>query len=150
MAQNIEIIILSIIASIGFAIVFQIEKKELVFAGIGGGVTRIFYLIFMALVPYRILYAALAAMVAALYAEIMSGLKHTPATYYLYPSIIPLIPGDLFYYMCAGIITSDMDMFRKYALECTLALVGLSVGFVVCSCISHYMRIRKLAHSVTS
>ena len=145
MIQNIEIVMLSILASVGFAIVFKIEKRDLVFAGIGGGLTRIFYLIFMAICPYRILYAALAAFVAALYAEIISAFKHTPATYYMYPSIIPLIPGDLFYYMCVGLITQDILMFSSYAKECILALVGLGIGFVVCSTFSHYMRIRKLA-----
>lgn len=147
MAQNLEIIVLSVLASMGFAIVFHIDKKDLWLAGLGGGITRIFYLIFIAFVPYRILYAALAAFVAAIYAEVVSGFKHTPATYYLYPSIIPLIPGDLFYYMCVGIIMRDVDMFENYAAECGLALVGLGVGFVVCSCFSHYMRIRKLTGS---
>lgn len=144
MAQNIEIVILSIFASVGFSIVFQIEKKDLVWAGVGGGLTRICYLIFTAFIPYRIVYAALAALVAALYAEVMSGNKHTPASYYLYPSIIPLIPGDLFYYMCAGLIIRDNEMFSKNATECILALVGLGVGFVVCSSFSHFVRIRKL------
>ena len=145
MAHHIELVILSVLASCGFAICFQIEKKDLIFAGIGGGLTRIFYLIFMAFIPYRIVYVALAAFVAALYAEVMSGSKHTPATYYLYPTIIPLIPGDLFYYMCVGLIGGDAEMFRGNATECCLALVGLGIGFVVCSCFSHYMRIKKLA-----
>ena len=144
MTQYIEIVGLSILASVGFAIVFQIEKKDLIFAGLGGGITRIAYLFFMSLTPYRIVYAALAAFVAALYAEGLSGYKHTPATYFLYPSIIPLIPGDLFYYMCVGLVSGDNEMFTAYALECTLALVGLGVGFVVCSSFSNYMRIRTL------
>lgn len=147
MVANIELVILSILASIGFAIVFQIEKKDLLLAGIGGGVTRIFYLIFMAFIPSRIVYVALAALIAALYSEIVSGIKHVPATYFMCPTMIPLIPGDLFYYMCAGIVTKNVDMFRSNAIECMLALVGLSVGFVVCSVVSNLLRIRKLAYS---
>lgn len=147
MVANIELVILSILASIGFATVFQIEKKDLLLAGIGGGVTRIFYLIFMAFIPSRIVYVALAALIAALYSEIVSGIKHVPATYFMCPTMIPLIPGDLFYYMCAGIVTKNVDMFRSNAIECMLALVGLSVGFVVCSVVSNLLRIRKLAYS---
>ena len=147
MVSNIELVILSILASIGFAIVFQIEKKDLLLAGIGGGITRIFYLIFMAFIPSRIVYVALAALVAAMYSEIISGIKHVPATYFMCPTMIPLIPGDLFYYMCAGIVTRNIDMFKSNAIECMLALVGLSVGFVVCSVVSNLMRIRKLAYT---
>lgn len=145
MIGNIELVVLSILASIGFATVFQVEKKDLILAGVGGGVTRIFYLIFMSFIPNRIVYVALAALVAALFAEIVSGIKHVPATYFMYPTMVPLIPGDLFYYMCVGLITSNADMFKQNAIECTLSLVGLSVGFVVCSFVSNAMRIRKLA-----
>ncbi len=143
--ENIELVVLSVIASVGFAIVFQIDKKDLILAGIGGGLTRIFYLIFMSFIPSRIIYVALTAIVAALYSEIVSGIKHVPATYFVYPTIVPLIPGDLFYYMCVGLITKDMLVFRSNAEECLLSLVGLSVGFVICSFVTNFMRIRKLA-----
>lgn len=145
MIGNIELVVLSILASFGFAIVFQVEKKDLILAGIGGGITRIFYLIFLSFIPNRIVYVALSALIAALFAEIVSGIKHVPATYFMYPTMVPLIPGDLFYYMCVGLITRNTDMFKINAIECTLALVGLSVGFVVCSFVSNIMRIRKLA-----
>ena len=145
MAGNIELVVLSFLASLGFAIVFQVAKKDLLLAGLGGGLTRIFYLIFIAIIPSRIVYVAMAAMVAALYAEIVSGMKHVPATYFMYPTIIPLIPGDLFYYTCAGIITGNAEMFRTNAINLILALVGLTVGFVVCSFVSNIMRIRRLA-----
>ena len=145
MAGNIELVVLSFLASLGFAIVFQVAKKDLLLAGLGGGLTRVFYLIFIAIIPSRIVYVALAAMVAALYAEIVSGMKHVPATYFMYPTIIPLIPGDLFYYTCAGIITGNAEMFRTNAINLILALVGLTVGFVVCSFVSNIMRIRRLA-----
>lgn len=145
MIGNIELVVLSVLASFGFAIVFQVEKKDLILAGIGGGITRIFYLIFLSFIPNRIVYVALSALIAALFAEIVSGIKHVPATYFMYPTMVPLIPGDLFYYMCVGLITRNTDMFKINAIECTLALVGLSVGFVVCSFVSNIMRIRKLA-----
>ena len=114
MAHHIELVILSVLASCGFAICFQIEKKDLIFAGIGGGLTRIFYLIFMELIPYRIVYVALAAFVAALYAEVMSGSKHTPATYYLYPTIIPLIPGGALYYTMSYAVQGDWAAASHY------------------------------------
>lgn len=145
MLENMELVVLSILASIGFAIVFQIERKDLLIAGLGGGITRIFYLLFITFIPQRVVYSALTALVAALYAEVVSGIKHVPATYFMYPTMVPLIPGDLFYYLCVGLITRSTEVFSKNAIECTLSLVGLSVGFVVCSFISNIMRIRKLA-----
>jgi len=144
MVENIELVVISFLASFGFGIVFQIRKKDLFFAGLGGAVTRIFYIIFMLVIPYRIVYCALAAFVAALYSEILSRINRTPATIYLYPSIIPLIPGDLLYYTIGGIVLSRAEMFKSYAADCILALIGLCIGFVICSTVTHYIKTDEL------
>ncbi len=140
MVESIELIIVSFLASLGFAIVFQIRGKDLLWAGLGGAVTRLFYMIFMAFIPYRIVYAGLAALVAAIYAELLATYKKTPSTVFLYPSIIPLIPGDLIYYTFGGLILGEMDTFGKNGLDCIFSLVGISVGFVLASTIAHYVR----------
>ena len=147
MLANVEIVILSFFASLGFGIVFQIRKEDLVYAALGGMFTRIVYLLLMAFVPYRILYAALAAFFAAVYAEILAFYKKTPATLFLYPSIIPLIPGELFYYTMGGIVMRNGELFTTNAVECILALVGISIGFVLSSSISHYMRRFRIARN---
>lgn len=147
MLSNVEIVILSFFASLGFGIVFQIRKEDLVYAALGGMFTRIVYLLLMAFVPYRIVYAALAAFFAAVYAEILAFYKKTPATLFLYPSIIPLIPGDLFYYTMGGIVMGNRELFANNVVECILALVGISIGFVLSSSISHYMRRFRIARN---
>jgi uncharacterized membrane protein YjjB (DUF3815 family) len=144
MLENVELVILSFFASLGFGIVFQIRKSDLVYAGLGGAITRIVYLIFMAFIPYRIVYVGLAAFCASIYAEIMANHKKMPATVFLYPSIVPLIPGDLFYYTMGGIVLSNEELFRNNAVECLLALVGISIGFVISSSALHYIRQKKL------
>ena len=145
MLSNVEIVILSFFASLGFGIVFQIRRNDLLYAALGGMLTRIVYLLLMAFIPYRIVYAALAAFFAAAYAEVVAYYKKTPATLFLYPSIIPLIPGDLLYYTMGGIVMSDAQLFASNAVECILALVGISIGFVVSSSVSHHVRRFRLA-----
>jgi uncharacterized membrane protein YjjB (DUF3815 family) len=140
MLANVELVILSFLASLGFGIVFQIRRENLLLAGLGGALIRIVYLIFMAFIPYRIVYVGLAAFCASVYAEALATYKKMPATVLLYPSIVPLIPGDLFYYTMLGIIFSDHDLFIENARECTLALFGISIGFVLSSSILHYVR----------
>jgi uncharacterized membrane protein YjjB (DUF3815 family) len=141
---NIELVILSFFASLGFGIVFQIRKEDLIYAALGGALIRIVYLICMALIPYRIVYVGLAAFCASLYAEILAYYKKMPATVFLYPSIVPLIPGDLFYYSMGAIISSNMEQFLDNAGACVLALLGISIGFVVCSSVMHYTRQKKI------
>ena len=147
MLANLELVLLSIIASIGFGIVFRIRKEDLIFAGIGGGIIRIAYIILQLFIPYRIVYAAGAALMAAIYAEILAYKKKMPATLFLYPAIIPLIPGDLLYYTMGGIILGRSEMFESYAIQCILSLIGISIGFVLCSSISHYIRKHRMRAS---
>lgn len=140
MVANIELVVLSFFASLGFAIVFQIRGRDLVYAGLGGALTRIVFLILMAFIPYRLVYAGLAAMFAAFYAEAMGTYKKVPSTMFLYPSIIPLIPADLLYFAIGGLVLQEAHTFRDNMINCVLALIGISVGFVIASTLSHYVR----------
>lgn len=140
MMDHIVLVVLSFGASLGFGIVFQLKKKDLLYAGAGGALTRIVYIFLMTWMPYRIAYAAFSACFAAAYAEWLAYRRKKPSTVYLYPAIIPLIPGDLFYYTMAAVMVSDREMFMNNAAECTLALVGICTGFVVCSAIVYYVR----------
>lgn len=143
--HNFELVVLSILASVGFGLVFQIHWKDLIFAGIGGALTRVVYLAMLTALPdYRILYASIAAFAAALYAEILANIKKQPSTLYLYPSIIPLIPGDLFYYAALGMVWAKTSFFAQNAAQCLLQLVAMSVGFVVCSTIVYLVRRIKI------
>lgn len=141
---NFELIAFSFTASLGFAVVFQMRPKLLLYAGLGGALTRILFLLLQTGLSSRVAFTALAAFGAALYAELLATAHKTPATVFLYPSIIPLIPGDLFYYAMIGIVVKDHASFSANALECATALLGISVGFVVCSSFTHYLRKVKL------
>lgn len=136
-----ELVILSLITSAGFSIVFNIQIKEVVFAAIGGTIVRIFYILFQLGLPqYRFLYTMLAAFCAALYSEILAINRKEPSTLFLYPSIIPLIPGDLLYYASLGLIWGNMDLMGNFGPSLGASLIGISIGFVLCSTIVHYFR----------
>ena len=140
MVESLKLIVCSFGASLGFGVVFRIEKKLLLWAGIGGAVTRCVYLFLTANIEQRFVYCVFAAMSAALFAECMAVWKKTPATVFLYPSVVPLIPGDLLYYTMVGIILKDGDMAKSYAWECVQALLGIGIGFVVISMVVYYKR----------
>lgn len=143
--HSVELVVLTLMASAGFSVVFNIQLKDLPFAALGGAIVRIFFIGFQLLMPeYKFAYTLLAAFFAALYSEILANIKKEPSTLYLYPSIIPLIPGDLFYYVALGIIWQNAT-FLKYGPDLLFVLVGISVGFVFCSSAVHYMRRFKFA-----
>ena len=149
--KNVELAILTLLASVGFSIVFNIHLKDLPFAALGGFLIRIFYILFKFAIPqYKFVYTMLAAFFTALYSEALAISRKEPSTLFLYPSIIPLIPGDLFFYAALGILWSDSSLFGTYAPDLLLCLVGISVGFVVCSTFVHYIRKFKFKRKLSS
>ena len=151
--KNVELSVLTLLASIGFSIVFNIHLKDLPFAALGGFLIRIFYILFKLAIPnFKFVYTLLAAFFTALYSEILAISRKEPSTLFLYPSVIPLIPGDLFFYAALGIVWSKNEehLFSTYAPDLLLCLVGISVGFVVCSTFVHYIRKFKFKRKIAS
>ena len=138
--ENVELTFLTLMATTGFSIGFNIHFKDLPFAMIGGVIIRICYIAFQAIFPeYRLFYCLLASFFAALYSEILAITRKNPSTLFLYPSIIPLIPGDLICLVSLGVIWQNTDLI-KLGADLAFALVGISIGFVVCSSVVHYVR----------
>ena len=138
---NMELVVLTLMATAGFSVVFNIQLGDIVFAAIGGVIVRSVYIFFKFLLPsYPFVFTMLAAFFAALYSEILAIIRKEPSTLYLYPSIVPLIPGDLFCYVAFGIVWKNTSYISDNGASLALSLVGISVGFVLCSTIVHYVR----------
>ena len=150
MIENIKLIIFSFISSFGYGIVFHIKKEYLVWAGIGSALTRLCYLCLVSLIDERFIYTLLAAVVASLYAEIMAIKFKTPSTVFLYPAIIPLLPGRLLYNTAWYFFTRDQSAMIENAWACVFTLVGLSIGFVLVSTFTYYRRVYFLSQEIAS
>lgn len=136
------LILLAFGTSFFLGVVFRILPRDLWLAGLGGAITRIVLLILTPLCA-RPVYATVAAFVASIYAELLGKLQKKPSTYYTYPAIIPLIPGDLFFYTLIGINQKNSEMVRTNGFDCALTLVSMSVGFALSFAIAHYVRKAK-------
>ena len=150
MVESIKLILVSFIASVGFGIIFHIKKELLPWAGLGGALTRCIYLILLVYIDERLIYSLLAAMAAALYAEIMAMEFRTPSTVFLYPAIIPLIPGDLIYQAAVNFILQDLKTMQTYAADCALTLLGMCLGFVIISTFTYYRRVYSFGKELAS
>ena len=148
MTENIELVIFSFFCSLGLGIVFRMNKKCLIWAGVGGALTRIVYLLMIEATDQIFLQSLCAAIVAALFAEIMAMNKKVPSTVFLYPSIIPLIPGSTLYSMCVNIILGNRSETLSYTWECFLALGGICLGFVLISTFTYYRKLYFMGRTI--
>ena len=144
MVENIKLIVFSFISSFGFGIVFRIERKNLVWAGLGGALTRCVYLLLLSATDQVFIQCLLAAMFSSLYAELMAVHHKMPAAVFLYPSILPLVPGSLLYYIAGSMIAGTMQDTLNYTGELVLSLSGICLGFVLISSFTHYRRLYQM------
>ena len=135
---------LSFAVSLFVGITFRVSPHDLWLAGLGGAISRVMLIVLPNLWSNPFTYTLVAALVAALYAEYLASRRKDPSTYFIYPAILPMIPGGDFYYCLMGIYASDQNMFLTNLADCTLILAGMSIGFVVSSIVAHY--IRKMRH----
>lgn len=140
MQHPLLLILVSFLASASFSVMLRIARGDVWRAGLGGGLTRVMLLLLAPVFPQRIVFVSLAALAAGLYGELLANLRRCPSTYFIYPAIIPLIPGDLFYYALVALYLGDQQMFLSNAGNCMVSLLGMSIGFVLSSIIAHYVR----------
>ncbi len=140
MADQILLVLVSFLASVGFGTVFRIHGKDLLLAGLGGALTRIVLILLLTFIDTRVVYMIIAAFFASSYGEFWATKKRYPSTYFIYPAIVPLIPGDLFYYTIIGMIKADNEAVMQNGLNCFVALIGMGVGFVLSAWFANTVR----------
>ena len=125
---------------------FNVKPRDLWLAGLGGALTRIVMLL-MFPVASRLASVTVSALAASFYTEALATIHKKPSTYYIYPTIIPLIPGDLFFYALLGVYNHNPEMVRTNGINCALTLAGMSIGFVLSFVAAHYIRGWRLTSS---
>ena len=124
-------IITGMLGAAGFALLYNIRGKRLVFAALGGLLAVIFYVVFGWFIENEILNYFICSLAVSLYAEIMARILKTPTTTFIITSLIPLIPGSSLYYTMTNAFSGDLNSFIEKGLY-TLGLAGaLAAGIIV-------------------
>lgn len=131
--MNLSIIqlITSFLGSLGFAVIFNLQKKYVIPASIGGVVCWGVFLLTGASVEGVFLPTLVASASAALYAEIFARVLKVPATVIFVSAIIPLIPGSSLFYTMSHIVSGEIDLFQKYGMQTIVFVLGITSGISI-------------------
>jgi len=125
--------IATFLACTGFAILFNIHGLGIGICAFGGVITWAVYCVtgyFGCDIYVSYFFAAL---IAALYSEIMARVRKYPAISYLVVAIFPLIPGAGIYYATSFLMQGDKNAFVQKALQ-TIGIAGvIAVGILMVS-----------------
>jgi len=126
-------IITAFLGSIGFAVLFNIKKNNIILSGIGGFLAWGIYLIFKYFLGNDAVCYFFAAIFANIYAEIIARVRKTPAVTILIVSMVPLIPGGALYYTMRYAFRGEWDMFFNHGLYTIQLSISLALGVIVVS-----------------
>lgn len=128
-----EIIIQLITAftgALGYAVLFQIGKNKLFMASVGGFIAWTCYLICGLFLEGDILRFYISSVIITIYAEYMARRDKSPATVFLVPATIPLIPGGSLYQTFIYALQEEWRLFFEQGLNTILLAVTISCGIL--------------------
>ena len=121
-------IISAAIGSLGFSLLFNSGKRNLIPATIGGALCWLNYMLCIEMGIGVFVAAVIAAAAVQSYSEIFARVMKSPATVFYIPSIIPLVPGGSLYYTMYYAAISDWADFRFYGWQTLQVALGIAVG----------------------
>lgn len=118
----------AILVSISFAILFNIRGRNIVLAGITGGIGMLCYLLLQPVSPYAAAFAASVAM--TIYSETMARLVKAPATLFVVPGIITIVPGAGMYNSMLYALRNELDVALMTCFSTLLEAGAIAVGII--------------------
>lgn len=132
-------ILMSLLGTAGFAILFRIKWQHIAWAALGGALTCAVYALFDALGAALFLSNFLASLFAVLFSGVMSRILKTPSTHLVSLCIIPLVPGSALFYTMSNLLVWNEAQFFMYAKNTLHIALGIAGGIVLESAVIHLL-----------
>lgn len=135
-------VLCSFIGTVGVALGLGMRPKRALLACVGSGITSLIYTMGGLYTSQEFIRCLCGAAFASIFAEICARIAKAPATVFLAPAIVPLLPGGYLYYTMHSIITgarSDAFAYGKLAIYAT---VGTSMGILIVSTVIYHMNLK--------
>ena len=129
--------------SVGFGLIFHINKRYLPAAAVGGALGWLAYLLLSHHGNHIFVSMLVASFCVAIYAEILARLYGAPSTPFFVTSAIPLIPGSTLYYCMSALPEGNTELAEKYGSQTFLCALGIAGGMAIAWCICDLTRKMK-------
>ncbi|MDO4468021.1 MAG: threonine/serine exporter family protein [Bacillota bacterium] len=124
-------IVSAIVATFGFALIFNVKKEHILGASMGALISWGSYLFFMHLEIPVFFSTLFASMLIGIYGEVMARIRKVPTTIYFMPGCIPLIPGSNLYYALQAFIMGEGLAFETNIKLLVYYALGISLGLFI-------------------
>ncbi len=118
------------ICTVGFAVIFNIPKKNIVQSGIVGAIGWIVYINAQTLLASVVFAAFAGAFAVGIVGEIFARVYKEPGTVFVVPGIIPLVPGYGLYYAMLQSVENNYDAAIQSGLETFLVAIAIACAVI--------------------
>lgn len=144
----IKMTILAFLGSVFPVILFNIDRKKIIYAGIGGALGWIIYSLTLSYTNNTIIGSFAGAFIVNIYSEAMARIKKTPASMFYVPGIFPLVPGITAYNALNYAVQGYIDLsIREAGLALSIGgaiAFGIMLSFTIIKfinkLINHYLK----------
>jgi uncharacterized membrane protein YjjP (DUF1212 family) len=126
-------IVTAFIVSVTFAIVFKINKRHLINAGICGVLTYATYYAMESIISSLFWAAFISSVLAALFAETNARINKTPTIVMLMPGIVSIVPGGYLYRSVRDLICGQGELAIENLAAAGMIALGMAGGVVALS-----------------
>mgnify|MGYP002545436477 CR=1 FL=1 len=123
----------AILASLGFAILFNVKGDKLFTAAFIGGIGGVVYYASLYFGNGEGLSLFIASIIVSLLSEIFARLLKCPVTTFLLCAIIPLVPGGGMYYTMLEVISDNIDGAIVLGVETIIQACCIAIGCILVS-----------------
>lgn len=133
----------SFLASLGFAIIFNIRGKNIFIASLGGSISWFIYLLMQNLHNSNTVSLFVATLVVSIYSEAMARVFKSPVTTYTICGIIPLVPGYGMYYTMYYTISGNISKATLTGLQTLTGAGAIAIAIVMISSLSKLIFLKR-------
>ncbi|MBQ1674705.1 MAG: threonine/serine exporter family protein [Oscillospiraceae bacterium] len=131
MNQTVIQLTAALFGGLGVGLLFGMRPRHLLPAALGGVLAWGVYLGMEALTGLEFMACLVAAAVAVVYAEVMARLRKTPATLFVIPGIVPLVPGSSLYNTMSYAVRGEAELARIYGTKTLLCALAIAAGISI-------------------
>lgn len=136
--------VFSFFATAAFGILFQAPKKSLVISGVIGAVGWVLFVLLRHHLGYNSFHANFfAAVIIALGSDLSARMFKQPATIFVIPGIIPLVPGLGMYQGMTQIIEKNYELGTATLLTACTDSAAIALGMMVMTSVFRVLKMSK-------
>lgn len=128
--------LLSFMSTVGFSILYSCPKDTIGYSALAGSAGWTAYYVTSNFLNSTVTGTFIGALTVGILGQVLSRLNKKPATLFITPGIIPLVPGAGMYYTMFSLIEKDFHMAANKGLETFFIAAAISIGIIISSIFS--------------